>query len=163
MKRTFMLRFPKLINFYPPFLGAGIRMTHLSHESRTIDVRLKRKRSTINYVGSHFGGSLFAMTDPFYMLLLFTALGKDYICWDKAASIRFRRPGVTDVFAHFHLSDDRLAEIKAALGRDGVHDVTFEVLIKDPDGNVVAIVDRTIYCATKVAHAARAEARKLKP
>ena len=144
-----MQRYPKFINFYPPFLGAGISMTHISHTDRTIDVRLKRKRSTINVVGTHFGGSLFSMTDPFYMLLLQVALGPGYICWDKSAGIRFRRPGITDVFAHFHLSDERLAAILATLARDGVAEPTFEVLIKDPEGNIIAIVERGLYCATK--------------
>jgi acyl-coenzyme A thioesterase PaaI-like protein len=150
-----LVGFRRWINLYPPLLGAGIRVTHASSDLRTIDVELRLTRLNRNYVGTHFGGSLFAMTDPFYMVMLVQSLGPGYVCWDKAASIRFRRPGVTSVHAHFHLSDERLAEIRAALDRDGTHDAVFEVNILDPDGEVICKVERTIYCATKAAHAAR--------
>jgi hypothetical protein len=93
------------------------------------------------------------------MLMLHHALGKEYVCWDKAASIRFRRPGVTTVRAHFHLSDERLSEIRAAADRDGTHDAVFEVEILDPAGEVICRVERTIYVATKAAHAARLTSR----
>ena len=154
-----LVGFRRWINLYPPLRGAGIRVTHVAKDFRTIDVELRLTALNRNYVGTQFGGGLFAMTDPFYMILLKQALGPGYVVWDKAASIRFRRPGLTNVHARFHLTDARLAEIRATLERDGTHDAVFQVDILDPAGEVVSKVERTIYCATKEAHAARTAAR----
>jgi acyl-coenzyme A thioesterase PaaI-like protein len=154
-----LVGFRRWINLWPPLRGAGIRVIHATKDLRTIHVELPLTRLNRNYVGTQFGGSLFAMTDPFYMLMLKHTLGPDYVCWDKAASIRFRRPGVTAVRAHFHLSDARLFEIKAAVELNGTYDAVFEVNILDPGGEVIARVERTIYCATKAAHAAKQERR----
>ncbi len=154
-----LVGFRRWINLWPPLLGAGIRVVKHSDDLRTFDVELRLNVFNRNYVGTHFGGSLFAMTDPFYMIALKQALGPGYIVWDKAASIRFRRPGLTDVHAHFHLTDEKLAEVRAALAKDGVYDAMFEVEILDPAGEVISRVERVIYCATKAAHAARAASR----
>ncbi|WP_348240556.1 DUF4442 domain-containing protein, partial [Salmonella enterica] len=67
------------------------------------------------YVGTQFGGSIYAMTDPFYMLMLMNNLGPDYIVWDKAASIRFRKPGRTDLFATFEITDAELNNVRLRL------------------------------------------------
>src|ERR1039458_1263587 len=83
----------RLVNLWPPFLGAGIRIKHIAPDMKAVDVEMKLRWWNANYVGTHFGGSLFAMTDPFYMLMLMANLGRDYIVWDKAASIRYRKPG----------------------------------------------------------------------
>ena len=161
MKRLFQ-RYPRLINLWPPLLGAGIRLKHQSPDLRSIDVEMRLTRFNRNYVGVHFGGSLFAMTDPFYMIMLASALGRGYVVWDKAASIRFRRPGLTTVTAHFELTDQRLLEIRTAVDRDGTCDAVFNVDVVDPAGNVVASVERVLYCATKQAHKARLAARPTK-
>ena len=83
----------RAVNFWPPFLGAGIRVKHISPDMKFIEVQMKLRWWNANYVGTHFGGSLFAMTDAFYMLMLMANLGRDYIVWDKTASIRYRKPG----------------------------------------------------------------------
>jgi acyl-coenzyme A thioesterase PaaI-like protein len=150
-----LLGFRRWINLWPPLRSAGIRVTHASKDLRTIDVELRFTRFNRNYVGTHFGGSLFAMTDPFYMLMLHHALGNDYVCWDKAAHIRFRRPGLSTVTARFHLSEDRLAQIRTATDRDGTYDAIFHVDILDLQGEVICRVERTIYVATQAAHTAR--------
>lgn len=150
----------RLMNLWPPLLGAGIRVTRISPDVREIDVELRLTRLNRNYVGTHFGGSLFAMTDPFYMLMLKHALGDNYVVWDKAGSIRFKRPGLTSVHAHFSLTAERLAEIRTALDRDGIYEPTFTVEILDPANQVISTVERLIYCATKEAHTARQQARK---
>jgi acyl-coenzyme A thioesterase PaaI-like protein len=149
----------RAMNLWPPLWGAGIRVTHHSEDLRSFDVELRLNAFNRNYVGTHFGGSLFSMTDPFYMIALKHALGEGYVVWDKVASIRFRRPGVTNVRAHFHLTDEKLAEIKALLERDGTCDAVFLVDIVDPSGEVISKVERVIYCATKAAHAARSASR----
>ena len=155
-----LIGFKRWINLYAPLRGAGIRVIQVSEDQRTIEVELRLTWRNRNYVGTQFGGSLFAMTDPFYMILLKQALGPGYVIWDKAATIRFRRPGLTNVRAKFHLSDERLTEIRTALDRNGTHDAVFQVDVTDASGEVVSRVERVIYCATKQAHADRTAARK---
>jgi hypothetical protein len=90
-KRSHALR--RWINFWPPFLGAGIRVNYIAPDMKAVDVEMKLRFWNANYVGTHFGGSLFAMTDAFYMLMLIANLDSDYVVWDKAATIRYRKPG----------------------------------------------------------------------
>jgi Domain of unknown function (DUF4442) len=97
---------PRLwITFWPPFLGAGIRVTHIASDVKAIDVEMRLRWWDAHEVGTHFGGSLFARTDAFYMLMLMANLGRDYIVWDEAASIRYRKPGKGTVRAEFRLAD----------------------------------------------------------
>jgi acyl-coenzyme A thioesterase PaaI-like protein len=112
-------------------------------------------------MGVHFGGSLFAMTDPFYMIMVATNLGSGYVVWDKAASIRYKKPGKGRVRAEFRLSEEKLTEIRAALEVDGRYDARFVIEVKDDEGGVVVEVERVIYCATKTAHAERTKSRGL--
>jgi acyl-coenzyme A thioesterase PaaI-like protein len=140
-------------------LGAGVRVTRMDKELRAVDAEMRLTRWNRNYMGVHFGGSLFAMTDPFYMLMLATNLGREYVVWDKAASIRYRKPGVGTVRAEFRLSEERLAEIRAALEEEGRYDARFAVEVKDDGGDVVAEVERVVYCAKKSVHEARKKAR----
>jgi acyl-coenzyme A thioesterase PaaI-like protein len=147
------------IGWWPPLLGAGIKLTRLDKHLREADVEMRLRRWNRNYVGVHFGGSLFSMTDPFYMLMLAANLGKEYVVWDKAASIRYRKPGKGRVHARFRLSEEKLAEIRAAVAADGRYDARFSIEIKDEEGGVVAVVERVIYCATKTAHEARTKLR----
>src|SRR5687767_8978642 len=104
-----------LWNFWPPFLGPGIALDKVSPDLKYVRTRLKKRPWTRNIVGTQFGGSIYAMTDPIYMTMLMKNLGRGYIVWDKAASIRFRKPGRTDLFAEFKLSDDELNQIKKHL------------------------------------------------
>src|SRR5271165_3466738 len=131
------------INIWPPFLGAGIRVRWRSN--RDVDVELKLRSWNRNYVGTHYGGSLYSMTDPFYMLMLMENLGRDYIVWDKAASIRFRKPGKGKVKAEFRLSDAQLAEIRDKLTTQEKYEPAFLVEVKDETGEVVAEVQKTLH------------------
>ncbi len=83
----------RLLNVYPPFLGAGIYIKRIAMDYREVDVEMKLRWYNRNYVSTHFGGSLYAMTDPFYMLMLINILGEGYAVWDKAAHIDFVSPG----------------------------------------------------------------------
>lgn len=147
------------IGWWPPLLGTGIKVTRLDKDLRAIDVDMRLTPLNKNYMGVHFGGSLFAMTDPFYMIMLATNLGAEYVVWDKAASIRYKRPGKGCVRAEFRLTEEKLKEIRSALKVDGRYDARFLVEIKDREGRVVAEVERVIYCATKDAHAERKKLR----
>ena len=106
--------FRRGINLWPPFVGAGIRVTRVSADSREIDVTLKLGLLNRNFFGTQFGGSLFAMTDPFFALMMLRNLGPEYVVWDKAGSIAYRRPGRGDVFAHFRLPASAIARARRA-------------------------------------------------
>jgi len=138
-----------LMNIWPPFLGAGIRVTRLQPDWKEIDVEMKLRRWNANYVGTHYGGSLYSMADPFYMLMLIANLGRDYIVWDKSASIRFRTPGMGKVSVLFRLTDDVIAEIREALKTEEKIDRTFQAVIKDESGTVVAEVQKVIHISNK--------------
>jgi len=144
-----------LINFWPPFLGAGIRVRRLQPDWKEIDVEMKLHSWNTNYVGTHYGGSLYSMTDPFFMLMLIENLGRDYIVWDKSASIRFRRPGKGIVRASFRLSDEQTQEIRDALETEEKIDRTFSVEVKDESGTVIAEVQKLIHVKRKAAAIAR--------
>ena len=141
------------INLWPPFLGAGIRVTRIAPDMMAIDVEMKLRWWNANYVGTHFGGSLFAMTDAFYMLMLMAKLGRDYVVWDKAASIRYRRPGRGKVRAEFRLSDQQVEDIREKLKTLAKWEPVFKVEVKDEQGTVIAEVE-------KVIHVRRADAER---
>ncbi len=138
-----------MLNFWPPFLFSGITVLEVAKDFRYAKVRLKKKMLTSNYVGTLFGGSLFAMTDPFYMVMVLKNLGKDYIVWDKRSEIEYVSPGKVTVYADFHLSDAELEEIKDEVAANGKYLKWFEVDIKSADGTVVAIVKKQIYIRKK--------------
>jgi hypothetical protein len=132
------------VNLYPPYLGAGVRVTHVADDFHAIDVRMRLHRWNQNYVGAHFGGSLFAMADPFFMIMLIELLGHDYTVWDKVGTIRFRRPGRGTVRAHFEIRPDQLAAIRAAADADGKVQPTLTVAIVDHHDEVVAEVEKVL-------------------
>lgn len=141
--------FRRLMNLWPPFLFTGIRCTKLAEDWRSAEVELRLGRLNRNYVGVHFGGSLFAMTDPFYMLMLVKALGRDHVVWDKGAAIDFVAPGRGTVTARFRLDDARIEEIRRACA-DGAKTLpVFRVEVTDASGALVATVDRTVYVRRK--------------
>ena len=106
-----------------------------------------------NYVGSHFGGGLFSMTDPFYMLMLMNVLGNEYLVWDKSANIQFVSPGRGTVFAHFTLTDENLTEIREKTAGGEKFEPTHRINVVDADDKIVAIVDKTIYIRRKLVKA----------
>jgi len=144
MKKRLLLR---SINAWPPFLGAGIRVTRMA--SNAIDVEMRLRFWNRNYVGTHFGGSLYSMTDPFFMLMLLENLGPEYLVWDKAATIRFKKPGRGKVRAEFRLSDEQIDEIRQAVAANGKTEPTFAVQVKDEAGEVVAEVEKVLWVKRK--------------
>lgn len=142
---TWLLRF---LSLYPPYLGAGIRVKS-SSDLRTFEVRMKLRFWNRNYLGTQFGGSLYSMCDPFFVLILSAALGRDYIVWDKASAIRFLRPGRGTVKATFHIPQERIDEIRAAADAGGKVEPTFQVTVVDEEGKVVAEVEKLLYVRRK--------------
>jgi hypothetical protein len=139
----------KMINFYGPFLGAGVKLENMSKDFREARVSMKLTFYNKNYMGTQFGGSLYAMVDPWYMLMLIKNLGKDYIVWDKAATINFRKPGKGKVTAAFKLTEDHLSEIKKTLEAQNKMDYIFKVEIRDDAGKLIADVDKVLYIRKK--------------
>jgi hypothetical protein len=137
------------LNLWPPFLGAGIRVRRLTPDWKEVDVEMKLHWWNRNYVGTHYGGSLYSMADPFFMVMLIENLGKDYIVWDKAASIRFRKPGRGMVSACFRLSDEQVGEIRQALNSQEKIERVFTVEVKDQSGSVVAEVEKLLHIRRK--------------
>ncbi len=145
---SFWLRLrERLINFYPPLLGAGIRSRTI--DELTIHVEMKLTALNRNIVGVHFGGSLYAMCDPWFMLIMMRALGPDYIVWDKAASIKFVSPGRGTVNAIFQIPQERVNEIRAAADRGEKIEPTFSVDVLGEQGQVIAHVEKLLYVRKK--------------
>ena len=142
-------RFFRLLSLYPPYLGAGVRVKRLSPDCTTVEVEMPLTRWNRNYVGTQFGGSLYAMCDPFFMLILLQNLGPDYIVWDKAASIRFLKPGRGTVHARFHIPPERIAEIRTQADAQGKVEPRFEVSITTAEGEPVAVVEKLLYVRRK--------------
>ena len=136
-------------NFHPAFRGTGGRVVHVAKDLRHIRIRLALNWKTRNIVGSLYGGSLFAITDGAHPMMLMAALGDNYIVWDKAASIRYRKPGYTTLYGDFVLRKEEIAEIRAALLEVPELERTFLVELKDDQGTVHTIVERTVYIAEK--------------
>ena len=138
-----------VVNLWPPFLGAGIRVVEAHSDFRFLKVALGRSWFNTNYVGTQFGGSIYAMVDPFYMLMLMNILGKNYIVWDKAAKIQFLKPGRSRLIAEFNLGQDLIESIKnhTAEGEKYVFDLPVD--IHDEQGTHIAHVTKTIYVRKK--------------
>ena len=135
----------RLMNLWPPFRAAGIRVTHLADDWGAATVELRAKLLNRNYVGTHFGGSIFAMADPFHMILMMRRLGRGYVVWDKAGSVRFLKPGRGTLTARFELTPTMVEEARAATAEGARHEPTFAVEIVDGGGDVVARVEKTLH------------------
>ncbi len=139
----------KLINFYSPLWGANIKLADCNDDLTWFQIKLKLNRLNKNVMGTHFGGSLYAMCDPFYMWILMENLGKDFIVWDKAATIRFKKPGTGTVNAEFEISKEDIERIRQEVIEKGKNDYHFSTVIKNESGQVVAEVDKTVYVRYK--------------
>jgi hypothetical protein len=133
------------MNLWPPFVGAGIRVTRIAADFREVDVRLKLGVLNRNYFGTQFGGSVYAMTDPFFALMMLRNLGPDYIVWDKAGYVHYRKPARSDVLARFRLARSAIARARAATAAGEKYEPTFTVSVVDTQGVVVAEVGKTLY------------------
>jgi acyl-coenzyme A thioesterase PaaI-like protein len=146
MRRPVSLRtLRRLINFWPPFFFAGIRLIGMSDDGRRAEAELRLRWWNRNAVGTMFGGSLFAMTDPFYPLMLQYNLGPGYSVWTKSASVEFVSPGRTIARARFLLSPENLDEIRRETASGKKFEPVFCVDICDPAARLIAKVSLTLY------------------
>ena len=138
-------RFRRLVNWYAPHLGAGVRVSHVADDFRHVRVELALRWYNRNYVGTHFGGSLYSMVDPFHMLMAIHALGRDYVVWDRSSSIEFVSPGRGTVSAEIHLSDADVAAMRDATADGRKYHPRFDIEIVDEQGTIVARVHKELH------------------
>lgn len=136
-------------NFFPAYRGTGARVQYISDDYHEIRVKIPLNWRTRNYVGTIFGGSMYSGIDPIYMLMLIKILGREYIVWDKAATIRFRRPGKETLFADFLVTLEDIQEIREQLETKNSFDKVYTLELKNKVGKVHAIIEKTLYIARK--------------
>ena len=141
--------FRYVMNCWPPFWGTRVHIESISPDWRQLRVRMKLSMINKNYVGSHFGGGLFVMTDAFYMVMLSNILGSEYLVWDKAARIEFLAPGRTTVFATFEVTDAMLGEIVERTANGDKFEPTYPLAIVDAGQKLIARVEKTMYFRKK--------------
>ena len=139
----------RFINLYPPYIGAGIKVDYISEDWKELHVSMRLRWYNRNVVGTHFGGSLYSMIDPHLMLLLMKLLGKEYIVWDKSATIDFIKASRKKVNAVLKVTDEDLEEIKRNTENGDKYFSTFIVEIRDEDNELIARADKIIYVRKK--------------
>ncbi|MBI5538031.1 MAG: DUF4442 domain-containing protein [Deltaproteobacteria bacterium] len=136
-------------NLFPAYYGTGGRVTHIASDWSEVRIELPLSLRTRNYVGTIFGGSIYGAVDPIYMLMLIKRLGRDYVVWDKAAAIRFRRPGRTTLHAVFRVDQGELDSIRRDLETSRSVERIYKIELCDRSGTVHAVVDKTLHIRRK--------------
>lgn len=142
-------RFRWLFNFFPAYRGTGGRVIYISDDFHEVKVKLPLNWRTRNYVGTIYGGSIYASIDPIYMLMLMHIIGDEYIVWDKAAKIRFKKPGRETLYADFLLTPDEISEIKRLAETEKSIDRVYNLELKDKNGVVHAFIEKTLYISKR--------------
>lgn len=150
MPESFRSRwFRRGFNFFPAYRGTGGKIIYIADDWHEIQVKLPLNWRTRNYVGTIYGGSIYASIDPIYMLMLIKILGPEYIVWDKAAKIRFKRPGREALFAEFRLSREEIEEIRLLAENAKSIDRIYNLELKDQRGVPHALIEKTLYISKK--------------
>lgn len=137
------------VNFYPPYLGMGVRVRDWRDDFTRFEVELRARWYNRNLFGTHFGGSLYSMADPFFVFIVTMNLGRDYIVWDKSASIDFLKPAKGTILGVFQIDRQRLDEIRDDVDRIGRNSYWFETELTDESGVAVARVRKEVYVRAK--------------
>jgi acyl-coenzyme A thioesterase PaaI-like protein len=149
-------RFLKLMRFYPPYLGAGISVVHVAKDLSVLEVEMRLSPWNRNFVRTQFGGSLYSMCDPFFMLMIMMQLGDEYVVWDKSATIEFLKPGRGRVRARFEVPPALLAQLKRETDAAGKINPKLEATIFDEERQPIARV-------TKILSIRRKDRKKVAP
>lgn len=136
-------------NFFPAYRGTGARVIHISSDWQEVKVKIPLSWRTRNYVKTIYGGSMYGGVDPIYMLMWMNILGKDYIVWDKAATIGFKKPGNQTLYACFKIEDSEIEEVRKKLQTEKSIDLIYRVDLQDESGLLYAEIDKTIYLRKK--------------
>jgi acyl-coenzyme A thioesterase PaaI-like protein len=149
MKTSKFGKIIRKINWYPPYLGMGVRVKSFRDDFTRFEVELRARWYNRNLFGTHFGGSLYAMSDPFFVFIITSNLGRGYIVWDKSAAIDFLKPASGTILGIFEINKDRLAEIRAEVDQLGKNTYHFEADLVDEAGQTVARVKKEVYVRSK--------------
>jgi acyl-coenzyme A thioesterase PaaI-like protein len=136
-------------NLFPAYRGTGARVRYIAADFSEFRIELPLSLRTRNAVGTIFGGSMYGSVDPIYMIMLMRLLGPGYIVWDKAASIRFRKPGKTTLRATFRIEPEEVQAIRNELTHNGSIDRIYHVDLVDAEGTPHASIEKTIYIKRK--------------
>lgn len=136
-------------NLFPAYRGTGARLTYISNDWSEVKLTIPLSWRTRNYVGTIYGGSLYGAVDPIYMLMLINRLGPGYVVWDKAASVRFRRPGRERLYATCVVASELVEGIRDELTRVPKLDRGFSIEIVDRTGMVHTVVEKTIHVSRR--------------
>jgi acyl-coenzyme A thioesterase PaaI-like protein len=145
MKSEKFRKLIKRVNLYPPYLGMGVRVRSFRDDFTRFEVELRARWYNRNLFGTHFGGSLYSMCDPFFVFIITMNLGRGYIVWDKSAAIEFLKPARGTILGVFEISRQRLEEIRAEVDALGRNTYDFEADLVDEQGQVVARVTKQVY------------------
>lgn len=150
MPESFRTKFTRLsFNFFPAYFGTGAWISYLADDYHELHLKLPSTWRTRNYVGTIFGGSMFGAVDPILMVMFINILGRDYVVWDKSASIQFKRPGKETLHAKFLITPEEIAEIKTALETVKSLDRIYRIELVNKAGKVHAIIEKTLYFSKK--------------
>lgn len=149
MKKKLMQKIIRRVSLYPPYLGAGIKLKKVNEDFTRFEVQMKMRWYNKNIFGTHFGGSLYAMSDPFFVFIVLNYLGKEYIVWDKSAKINFLKPGKGTVNVIFEIPETKLNDIKNDIDLKGKNTYIFVAEITNSKNETVATVEKEIYVKRK--------------
>jgi hypothetical protein len=138
-----------LFNFWPSYRGGGGRIKCISRDFKKIKVKIPYSLKTRNYVGTTFGGTMYAAIDPILMVMLIKILGKEYVVWDKSASIKYLKPAKKHLYADFEISDELIAQIKNQLETENKLEIDFPIKLADKDNLVYAEITKRLYFKKK--------------
>ena len=141
--------FKFILNLYGPYVGAGVKIEHISPDWLEVKVSMKLRWYNRNAVGTHFGGSLYSMVDPHLVLMLMQLLGDEYTVWDKAAEIDFVSPGRGKVTATMTISSEVLHTIRKNTENGKAFFPVFDLQILNEAGDLVAKIKKTLYVRKK--------------
>ena len=148
-------------NLSPMYRRSTGRIVKVSDDLLQVNVRIKLSYKNSNYVGSIFGGSLFSATDPIFMIQLLNILDESYVVWDKAATIKFKRPAKENCYVDFIFTKDEIAQIKKDVSQNNEIDLVKNITITNKDKTVVfAEVSKTIYVANKKYYKLKKQSKK---
>lgn len=150
------------LNFWPCIRGGGGRVIYIAPGFTELIVRLKFNWRTRNLVGTIYGGSQYASTDPMFMLMLIEILGSEFVVWDKGCTVRFRRPARTTIFAKFAITPEMLKDVRDNVAKHGEYSFTWKAEFKDKDGVVYCELDKVLYVAQKSVYKEKVRRRKEK-
>jgi acyl-coenzyme A thioesterase PaaI-like protein len=141
-------------NWYPAYRRSGARVTYIAEDLREIGIRLPLNRATRNLHGTIYGGAIYSAVDPLHAVIIASHLGPDFHVWMKSASIDFRRPGRSDLFAKVRVHPHEIEEMRAALARTSKIDRQFQVALTDAKGETCSHVTLTVHVRHRQAHEA---------